>query len=79
VRRRFVGEGWVLLGVGLAAGGLVMFRRAWIISQDRGFPLFSRQTWDEFRIYVIVAAIIVGVRVVWYLATRKRDGEADAP
>src|SRR5262245_4596225 len=77
VRRGLIGDGWVLLGVGLAAGGLVMLRRAWMISQHRGFPLFSWQTWEEFRSYVVVAGLIVAVRFAWYLATRKRQGEDD--
>jgi hypothetical protein len=67
------------MGVGLAAGAMVMLRRAWMISQDEGIPLFSRRTWEEFRIYVVVAGLIVVVRLGWYLVTRKRDEERNDP
>jgi hypothetical protein len=79
MRRGLIREGCVLLGIGLVAGGLVMLRRAWMISQNRGFPLLSWQTWAELRIYVIVAGLLVAVRLAWYLVTRKRDGEDDDP
>jgi hypothetical protein len=73
VRRRLIDNGWVLLAIGLAGGGVVMYRRAWMISRDLGVPVFSTHTWEEFRIYAVVAGLIVTVRVAWYIATRNRE------
>jgi hypothetical protein len=75
--RTFLSDGWFLLGIGLAGLVLVMFRRAWILSQNGGFALFSRQTWEAFRIYAIFAAVFIIVRLAWYFATRKEDGGSD--
>jgi hypothetical protein len=58
------------------AAGIVLFRWAWLVSHRHGVPLLSRATWDELKIYVAVAAILVGARVAWFWA-RKGFGKHD--
>ena len=74
---RFKGDGWLVLALALAAGSLVMLRRAWIISEEKGVPIFSSENWEEFRIYLGIAAAFIAIRVIWFIATRRRDIDED--
>ncbi len=66
--------GIVLTIVFLAGLAMVMWRRAWMIAREIGAPILSTRTWQEFRLYAVVAGavilIVVAIPLARYLKNR---------
>jgi len=69
---------WLLALVIVWAISSLVYYRAWRISHEGGFPLFSRQTWEGLKIYVTVIVVLPVVVSLWYRVTERGKGDRDS-